>query len=166
MTIKAVSSLTEDQIECLRELWNAEYPASLFHEHRAGLKAYLTGLSNVEHWLMIDGTEAIQGWACSFERDGGRWFAMLLHHAVQGKGYGRKLLDHVRHNKIRLEGWVIDHSKALKQNGEPYASPLKFYLKCGFEVDGSTRLEQEQLSAVRIFWNRPARQTSHTGQHP
>jgi hypothetical protein len=51
-----------------------------------------------------------------------------------------------------LNGWVIDHNNDRKKNGLIYVSPLKFYEKCGFEIQNYMRLELDKISAVKIKW--------------
>ncbi len=152
MTIDATGTLTEDQLESLKDLWNAEFPVAMAHAQRSGLHAYLSGLGNVKHWLLCDDMGTIHGWAYSFDRDGGRWFAMLLRRTVQGRGHGPTLLDQLCAGERQLQGWVIDHPNEVKEDDDPYRSPLGFYQKCGFVVDAGSRLELAQVSAVRIFW--------------
>ena len=53
-----------------------------------------------------------------------------------------------------LNGWVIDHNKELKQNKEYYISPIEFYIKNDFRIIAETRLELENISAVKIKWTK------------
>ena len=71
---------------------------------------------------------------------------------MQGKGFGMLLLDELKKNKLILNGWVIDHQNYLKQNKEPYLSPLFFYTKNGFLVENDIRIENDKISAVKIRW--------------
>jgi hypothetical protein len=61
------------------------------------------------------------------------------------------MLEIVKRKEIELNGWVIDHSKDKKKNGELYHSPLNFYLKNGF-IELTKRLELDKISAVKIKW--------------
>jgi GNAT superfamily N-acetyltransferase len=114
---------------------------------------YLDALLNQKHFLLITDEQAV-GWAFSFVRDSERWFAMILAEQVQGKGYGTKLLTKLLDAETRLNGWVIDNQSYFKPNGEPYRSPLQFYLKNGFRTLETTRLETPKLSAVKIVWEK------------
>ena len=73
---------------------------------------------------------------------------------MSGKGFGTQLLNLGKEKESVLNGWVIDHDKDKKRNGENYISPLNFYLKNGFEVFPDNRLELEKLSAVKIRWKK------------
>jgi hypothetical protein len=53
-----------------------------------------------------------------------------------------------------LNGWVIDHNNDKRKDGLIYISPLKFYEKCGFEIQSDIRLELDNISAVKIKWTK------------
>ena len=40
-----------------------------------------------------------------------------------------------------------------RENGEPYISPMSFYLKHGFEILQNERIETEMIQAVKIKWS-------------
>ena len=77
-----------------------------------------------------------------------------LQSAFQGNGYGELLLNSLKEGLNEFYGWVIDHDRDLKSNGEPYQTPMPFYLKNGFELLADQRLETEIISAVKIKWSR------------
>ena len=149
----AVTELTDAQKAAVMQLWNREYPAQLSYQKPEDFERYLNGLSNKEHLLLIDDTEKVFGWAIAFDRERERWFAIIVDSAVQGAGYGSMLLHATRARNTKLAGWVIDHERYKRSNGEPYRSPLNFYLKNGFVIKSDSRLELEHLSAVRIEWH-------------
>jgi len=102
--------------------------------------------------LFVDEFNQILGWAFVFVREKENWFGIILNSKQQGKGFGTLLLKELKKCKSSLNGWVIDHSNDIKQNGELYSSPLDFYLKNEFLVDKNIRLENNAISAVKIKW--------------
>jgi hypothetical protein len=154
MKIIQTGSLTLDQKQSLFELWNSEYPEKIGYNELSEFENYLEGLSNKEHYLVIDDQNQILGWAFTFFREQEDWFGIIIDSKIQGKGFGMLLLDELKKNKLVLNGWVIDHQNVLKQNKEPYLSPLFFYTKNGFLVEKDIRMENEKISAVKIRWER------------
>lgn len=152
MNIIQTTSLTLDQKQLLFELWNSEYPEKIGYKELSGFEDYLDGLSNKEHYLGVDDQNQIVGWAFTFFREEEDWFGIIINSAMQRKGLGIRLLQELKKNKLVLNGWVIDHSNDLKQNKEPYLSPLFFYTKNGFLVEKEIRIENEKISAVKIRW--------------
>ena len=136
----------------LLDLWNSEYPAKLSYRDLAAFNEYLKGLNDARHSLIIDEENVIGGWAFSFDRDGERWFAIILSENLQGSGVGRKILDQLKETESELNGWVIDHNSDKKINGSVYNSPLGFYQKCDFDIMKTQRLELDNISAVKIKW--------------
>ena len=47
-----------------------------------------------------------------------------------------------------------DGDAQLQQNGQPYLSPLTFYINNGFTALPHARLENEKISAVKIEWKK------------
>ncbi|WP_223551313.1 MULTISPECIES: GNAT family N-acetyltransferase [Aestuariivivens] len=137
----------------IRMLWNNEYPTGLNHKTLKGFEDYLTKLSGQSHILVINENKEIIGWYFDFIRNREKWFVILLDSKHQGKGLGTKILSMVKKKEIELNGWVIDHNDDRKKNGEVYKSPLKFYLKNGFERLADDRLILDNISAVKIRWN-------------
>ncbi len=113
-------------------LWNSEYPARLNYASQDELENYLTSLKDQHHILLVGEGDKVLGWYFDFIREEERWFAMILDAAIQGKGYGGELLDLAKQENKVLNGWVIDHENDLKANGEPYGSPLQFYINSEF----------------------------------
>ncbi len=153
MKIVQPYQLSVAQKEQLLALWNQEYPVDINHENLAALEQYLFGLNDVEHCLLVEG-EQIEGWYFDFIREGERWFAIILSNHVQGRGYGRKLLDRAKASRSTLNGWVIDRSTYIKKDRTPYLSPINFYLKQGFSIVPNKVLESSKIVAVKIRWSR------------
>lgn len=152
MKIIQTTVLTLNQKQSLFELWNSEYPEKIGYNELSEFENYLDGLSNKEHYLLVDDQNQILGWAFAFFREQEDWFGIIINSKIQGKGFGILLLDELKKNKLVLNGWVIDHQNDLKQNNEPYLSPLDFYTKNGFLVHQNNRIENEKISAVKISW--------------
>lgn len=96
----------------------------------------------------------IAGWAATHSVELARGFFIMLDGEYHGKGYGTTLLNELKKEGQKLFGWAIDHDNDLKLNGQPYPSPIRFYLKNGFTVNNNLRMENEQISAVNILWER------------
>jgi hypothetical protein len=144
--------LTVEQKETVYQLWNQEYPEQVSYQTPADFDAYLDNLTETTHYLLLSDSGAMEGWAIVFTREGERWFVIILNGKVHGQGKGTLLLNQIKEKVQKLCGWVVNHNRYIKQNGEPYRSPLKFYEKNGFTIDPQTRLETEKLSAVKIVW--------------
>jgi GNAT superfamily N-acetyltransferase len=151
MEIKLVDSLSQDHKAQIVKLWNAEYPAGLAYESMDGFEEYLSKTGNPLHYLVEEEHQLI-GWMATFERENERWFSIILDSKHQNKGLGKRLINEAKKEVQSLSGWVVDHNKADKLNGESYLSPLAFYLKNGFKVLDDIRLETEKISAVKIQW--------------
>ena len=112
---------------------------------------YLQGLKDQFHLLVIlDGQ--IKGWYFDFLREDERWFGLILHSDLQGKGVGTQILSRAKTQRSELHGWIIPIGKYLKSNGQPYKSPQEFYSKNGFDVLLSLKLQSEKISAIKIKW--------------
>ena len=155
MRVIECPSLNPVQKAVVIELWNEEYPAKLVYENAHEFDQYLDGLSKKEHLLLLEETGRMCGWALLFERDGAKWFAIILDSIIHGKGYGKLLLDTLKSKGYPLNGWVIDHDRDIRRNGKPYLSPQGFYIKNGFTTRPEVRLELEKISAVKIEWEVP-----------
>ena len=94
----------------------------------------------------------MQAWAVIFERDSEKWFAIIVDSELHQIGLGSKILNRLKTFSSELNGWVIDHENDNKANGEPYRSPLAFYLKNEFTLIPENRLELDFISAVKINW--------------
>lgn len=152
--IITTNSLENLQKKVIFEFWNAEYPKNLTHRNLDDFENYLYALTNQQHIMLIDKYGAIKGWYFDFERADEKWFAMILATEIHGKGFGTLLLNEGKKRESILNGWVIDKTDYLKQNGGSYRSPVSFYLKNGFKIIPEIRLELAHLSAVKITWKK------------
>ena len=150
----STNSLNNKQKKEIVDLWNNEYPTKLKHKSLEAFEVYLSPLKNQNHILIVDKFDIVKGWCMDFERTNEKWFAMILDSTLQGKGLGTKLLNKAKETNPELNGWVIDHNKDIKQNGEYYISPIEFYTKNGFKINTETRLELNTISAIKIKWNK------------
>ncbi|AWG24413.1 GNAT family N-acetyltransferase [Flavobacterium kingsejongi] len=157
MRLSTTTSLSPAQKEHLLQLWNTEYPEKLRYATISGLEAYLNGLAQAEHHLIEEESGKILGWAVTFLRESGTWFAIILNHTIQKQGHGRILLNRIKARHRVLNGWVIDHDNDRKSDGTSYRSPLEFYRKEGFVACPELRLETPQLSALKITWEATAK---------
>ncbi len=148
------TTLSGPQKEAIVAIWNEQYPVSIRHEGLETFDAYLAALSNVIHYLLLD-ADTLAGWFATFDRNDERWFSVIVDGQYQRQGLGLQLLRAAQNDEAVLNGWVTDHNISLKQNGQPYLSPLGFYLKNGFDVLPDVRFENEKLSAVKIRWTKP-----------
>ena len=154
MVFIQVSKLSEQQKQEVYKLWNSEYPKNLQHQSITAFDTYLNNLTAQSHILIVSEKQQIIAWYFDFMREDERWFAIIIDSKSQGSGIGTKILDFAKKRTDELAGWVIDHNNDKMHNGETYASPLGFYLKNGFKLIPSTRLELEKISAVKIKWHK------------
>lgn len=155
LTLETLAVLSPQQQEMIREIWNSEYPDTLYHSSSESFSNYIAQLEFPTHLLLIHTHGEIAGWATLFSREQQHWFAMILSRSIQGMGYGSQLLTHLKQLQNHLYGWVIDSDTYRKPDGSHYSSPVPFYLRNGFIVEPEVRLELPHLSAVRISWNHP-----------
>ncbi|MBL4708404.1 MAG: GNAT family N-acetyltransferase [Flavobacteriales bacterium] len=153
MKIVDTKILSDSHKKDIYTLWNKEYPKNLSYSKLSQFDDYLRKLDEQSHLLLIDEQEKIKGWYFSFDRANEHWFAMILDTSIQGNGWGTKLLNTAKEKDSILNAWGIDHSNDVKQDGTPYSSPIEFYLKNGFEIISSERLELDHISAVKIRWD-------------
>lgn len=133
------------------QLWNREYPHQLAYQKLSELDKYLADLKNPQYYILLDEND-LAGWSVSFDRDNERWFAIIISSEHQGKGIGSKMMRALMDDNPKLSGWVTDHDDYKRYDGQTYPSPLPFYLKFGFRVIDSERLETDLLSAVKVMY--------------
>lgn len=155
MKIVYTQRLTLEQRTAIFHLWNNEYPGHLNYRDLNALDIYLSNLPGAKHYLYINAEQQILGWAFKFTRDIDTWFAIILDSQVHRQGIGSYLLDKLKDDETKLNGWVVDHSNYLKLDGAIYVSPLPFYVKNAFEVSNEVRMETPRLSAIKICWTKP-----------
>lgn len=154
LKIITTTILSEEQKKQILDLWNGEYPEKLCYNSLADFDEYLEKLTNHQHFLLTNNENKIEGWAFTFNRENEKWFAIILAEELQGKRFGRKMLDHLKEHESILNGWVIDSDNERKKDGQLYKSPLKFYQKSDFEILTHERLELPKISAVKISWTK------------
>ncbi len=157
MKYRKLDALYPGDKEEILAIWNREYPVGLSYHSVTEFEHYLSQFTHQKHWLALDDKETIKGWCFLFNRDGKRWFAILIDSNCQRKGLGTKLLTLARKSESELNGWVVDHNNDIKSNGDIYPSPLRFYLKHGFNLLDDNRLEMEYFSAVQVQWKKKGR---------
>ena len=113
-TIKT-PELSTAQKEGVIKIWNSEYPKSVMHQTIASFDDYLSQLKDKTHFLLLNDVDNILGWAVLFERNNGRWFALLIDSLLQGKGYGTELLTKLKKSEQILNGWVVDSNNVFKK---------------------------------------------------
>lgn len=145
------TELQAADLQQLMHLWNAEFPVQISYSSPVELQAYLDGLEEVKHHLLMNEKGEIKGWFWLFERDNLPWFAMILSRDIQKQGWGKQLILWAQEECPFLNGWVVDHLDYRKADGSPYPSPLGFYTALGFRKS-KDRLEVEKLSVARISW--------------
>lgn len=150
----ATTCLNEIQRSQIINLWNQEYPKIIAHKTKESFGKYLSVLNEQHHILLLDENELIKGWFFDFVREEERWFAMIVGSEMQGKGYGRKLLEMGKRNNSILNGWVVDSSDYIKADGTTYQSPIAFYRKMGFEVFPEIIFETEVMKTIKIKWQK------------
>ena len=151
--IEKIELSKTDKKEILK-LWNDEYPEKLNYQTLSEFDSYLKNLAEQSHILIKSENKNIKGWYFDFIREKEKWFAIILDSKFHGKGLGTRILNLVKEKESELNGWVIDHNRAKKKNGQPYISPLNFYLKNGFEKLTENRLEMDKISAIQIRWRK------------
>jgi hypothetical protein len=154
MHIITTTYLTDSQKESAYNLWNNEYPRNLQYKHITEFEEYLNVLSEKKHYLLINEQDVIVAWALTFIRNAEKWFAIIINSKIHGKGFGTMILNEIKKDEPQLSGWVIDHERDSKANGQRYRSPLIFYRKNHFDILPDCRLESETISAVKIVWEK------------
>lgn len=154
MRIEKSTSLNESQKATIIQIWNSEYPRQLMYHSMNDFDQYLGELIDQHHYLLItEGTEP-QGWAMTFKRNSERWFAIIISGKKQNIGLGKMLLESLKNDHNKLNGWVVDNNEYLKEDGSIYHSPISFYTRNGFELKPESRIDNDKISAVKICWTK------------
>lgn len=151
MIIKAYLNLTAEQKSSVLKIWNKEYPKQM-NKSIEELDVYLSELENLVHFLILNIDEEILGWAYKFSRDLQKWFVIILDNTIHKNGWGSKLLLKIIENEVEMNGWVVDKDLYRRSDSTIYRSPLAFYHKNGFISVPESRLESQDLSAVKIIY--------------
>ncbi|SNR14600.1 GNAT family N-acetyltransferase [Tenacibaculum jejuense] len=144
-----VSTLHYNEIQSLKELWNAEYPECIRYNTTNEFNNYLDSLIKVNH-VLVKENNTIVGWYADFEREEERWFLMILNQKTQGKGIGKHLISNAKQNHSILNGWVVTNNDYKKSDGTLYKSPIGFYKKLGFTFFEDITLNSSGLKAIKI----------------
>ncbi len=154
MKVLQVNNLSRYQKQFARDVWNNEYPQTLFHRTDDTFDAYLNSLDDVNHYF-IEIDNVTVGWFMDFVRQGDKWFAVIIDRASHGKGLGQRVLQYLKTHNSCLYGWVIaEDSSYVRTDGSPYLSPLAFYLNHGFEICEGETLVTDKINAVKVVWHR------------
>ncbi|MEN9988867.1 MAG: hypothetical protein RLZZ585_1906 [Bacteroidota bacterium] len=146
MIIHQTEFLSTQQFSEITALWNAEYPIQL----KDRLALLLEGNTKTIHFYLLDEFEQIIAWSVLFEKEQDLRFSILVSRKHQKQGLGSVLLNEMKNKGMDFSGWVIDHDLDLLSDGSNYKSPLRFYLKNGFILDESFRLNTEMIQAVLV----------------
>jgi GNAT superfamily N-acetyltransferase len=146
MKIHRSITLSANQLNEIETLWNAEYPLKL--KDRFNLLLAET-TKNIHYYCTNESGEII-AWSVLFEKENDLRFSIIVASNYQKEGLGSALLSEMKKEGVPCSGWVIDHDTDLKSDGNYYLSPLNFYLKNGFSLDDSCRLNNEMIKAVLV----------------
>lgn len=127
-------------------LWNTEYPLKL--KDRFAL--LFEDATLTIHFYVLNQEDEIIAWSVLFEKENDLRFSIIVSSIYQQKGLGSALLTEMKKEGIAFSGWVIDHDTDLKSDETFYQSPINFYLKNGFSLDESCRLNNEMIKAVLV----------------
>lgn len=145
--IQRTLELTPEEKLIVNDLWDSEFSRQLIGK----FESLLTAQSEFIHYLHYENGK-INGWAATFNRDGEKWFSILVSRKAQHSGIGKKLMKALQADNKNLNGWMVDHANDLKSDGTAYPSPITFYEKLGFRIIPEIRSEKNNLSAVKISW--------------
>lgn len=154
MKITRQEDLSAAQKLRIMNLWNKEYPANLAYADISGFEEFLNSVSHKRHFLLLDESNEILGWAMIFQRDNADWFSIIIDGSLKGQGYGTKLVNELKRHVETLYGWAVDRDDEKKLDGEFYRSPLEFYKKIGFRINENEKMNSEKISCVKIEWIR------------
>ena len=104
MKIIKTTSLTKDQKNTLRNLWNNEYPMALNFMAFSDFEKYLKPLNNQDHFFLLNDKNQIQGWSFTFSRDKEKWFLIILDSKIQRNGFGNLLINKLKSLEPKLNG--------------------------------------------------------------
>ena len=147
-----MKKLKDSEILQIYKIWNQVYPACVCWEAIDGLQKFIAARENPYHFL-IQHNNQIRGWICVFDREGARWFTILVDSDFHGTGLGTILLDHCKGRESELIGWMVPENKYVKKNGAIYQSPWGFYKKNGF-LKTDVWLKSDDIQTQKIIWRK------------
>lgn len=145
--------LSESEKSIIFKMWNEIYPKEFCFQTNKKFELYLSNLKKPRHYIVYS-KETIKVWLCSFDREGERWFALIVNPKFQKKGNGSQLLEQVQNLEPQLNGWVIATHKLPNRKGDFYQVPLNFYLKNGFLKTDISKFEKEAIELVKIKYSK------------
>lgn len=149
------NSLNNDQKEQIRNLWNQEYPVNISFEAIEDFENYLSKLEHQNHIIVENEKKMIIAWYADFIRQEERYFVIIVSSQIQGKGYGKSLIEKAKLDNLELNGWVVEENvKYLKTNGEVYHSPIEFYRRMDFQIFPKITWQGNILKTIKITWNK------------
>ncbi len=154
MNYVSTQILTTLQKQQIIDLWNESYPAAIRHENLESFDNYLAKLTGHNHILLLDKQDVVKAWFFDFIRENDRWFAMIVSPELQGKGIGSRLLYLGKAFSEELNGWTVYDTAYKKANGQPYRSPVEFYIKNGFQIHPEIVWETPVMNSIKITWKR------------
>jgi hypothetical protein len=146
MKIHRSITLSANQLNEIDALWNAEYPLKL----KDRFNLLLAETTKSIHYYCTNESGEIIAWSVLFEKENDLRFSIIVASNYQKEGLGSALLSEMKKEGVPFSGWVIDHDTDVKSDGSYYLSPLNFYLKNGFRMDDSRRLNNEMIKAVLV----------------
>ncbi|MFZ9587626.1 MAG: GNAT family N-acetyltransferase [Crocinitomicaceae bacterium] len=149
MKIHRSATLSAKHDAEINALWNTEYPQKLTDR----FALLLVDTTLVIHFYVLNHQDEIIAWSVLFEKDNDLRFSIIVSSNYKQKGLGTALLTEMKKEGRAFSGWVIDHNHDHKANGSNYLSPLSFYVKNGFTIDQSMRLDNEIIKAVLVRTN-------------
>lgn len=150
ISIKERAVLTDAEKIRVAALWSAEYPAEMAFSTVREFDAFLGTIQNHRHFIATTSDDEIAGWLVSFDRDGERWFSIIVDADFHGRRIGFGLLDAAFSRDRELNGWVVPIDGFPKRDGAAYRSPLGFYLKYGFHVVAGEKFAKYEIETVKI----------------
>lgn len=149
-SVQTTDKLDGLQMAQVNAMWNEEYPVAL----KDRFPLLLEGGKWYKHFYISNEKNEIKAWALVFEKEEEIRFSIIVSGVYQGQGLGSILLERLKLDCPEFYGWVIDHNEDKKSNGNPYVSPLQFYIKQGMKVLPEVRVDNDILRAVKIKWKR------------
>lgn len=152
MKFSRSQKLTPTEKMDIFHIWNNAYPAQIAYTSVDDFDTYLHTYANPTH-LLAKVNSKVVGWLSTFDRNGERWFALLIDSHYQKKGVGSKLMHEMQHVETAISGWMVPHNDYIKSDGSHYLSPQLFYKKFGFLTTNET-MQSATLTTVKIRWSK------------
>lgn len=151
MKIETQSQLMSEDESSIFNVWNSVYPREVCFNTNGDFSTFLSALAAQTHLIIRDEQRNLLGWLMLFDREGARFFVLLVGEGQSKKGIGTSLVREMMRLEAEVQGWVVPHSHYQRSDGAPYISPMPFYKKLGFEELDEVRAKNG-LETVRIRW--------------